>query len=249
MKKKANQTPNEIPSRPKSKRYIIMPALSSASSAANVTPIATPASPPTEEDDGEEKETIDVNGDDDHDHDTASTTTSSTATNKKQKKKQGVAAADEGTPVTNEKNATDTLPSQLRKGKKGNNKSEDKYKIGTMLAIDLYGDDNHFEAELKAYSRSANLKDLNCCWVKLKYTNGNTIRSNDLNLAKVIDLSQHDILEYVDDATTEALPMEERGYLGRRIIVQWSDGTCVFFLLVSRSMSILFISFNNNVEL
>ena len=227
-----------------------MPALSSASSAANVTPIATPASPPTEEDDGEEKETIDVNGDDDHDHDTASTTTSSTATNKKQKKKQGAGTnADEGTPVTNEKNATDTLPSQLRKGKKGNNKSEDKYKIGTMLAIDLYGDDNHFEAELKAYNRSANLKDLNCCWVKLKYTNGNTIRSNDLNLAKVIDLSQHDILEYVDDATTEALPMEERGYLGRRIIVQWSDGTCVFFLLVSRSMSILFISFNNNVEL
>ena len=247
MKKKANQTPNEIPSGPKSKCYIIMPALSSASSAANVTPIATPASPPTEEDDGEEKETIDVNGDDDDDHDTVTTTTSSTATNKKQKKKQDT--ADEGTPVTNEKNATDTLTSQLRKGKKGNNKSEDKYKIGTMLAIDLYGDGNHFEAELKAYSRSANLKDLNCCWVKLKYTNGNTIRSNDLNLAKVIDLSQHDILEYVDDATTDALPTEERGYLGRRIIVQWSDGTCVFFLLVSSSMSIFFISCNNNVEL
>ena len=99
-----------------------------------------------------------------------------------------------------------------------------KFPVGTLLAVNLFGDDNYFEARLKGYNRSANSKDKNVLWANLHYLHDDKPLQNDLNLLKVIDLSKETIVEYNDDKKKVDDDDDETGFLGRRIIVQWPDG-------------------------
>merc|ERR1712238_314601 len=80
------------------------------------------------------------------------------------------------------------------KGKNKNdndNDNTDRYTVGSLLAIDLYGDGNYFEAELQSYIQSGTSKAVtlnskgaknhsNCLWANIHYLHGDQILTNDL---------------------------------------------------------------------
>jgi len=109
-----------------------------------------------------------------------------------------------------------------KKIKKESSPKEKKYAVGSLLAVNLFGDDNYFEAVLKSYNRGSNSKNKNCLWAKMHYLHDDSYLQNDLNLLKVIDLSQEKIIELEDGKNK--LNDNEIGFLGRRIKVQWADG-------------------------
>lgn len=92
-----------------------------------------------------------------------------------------------------------------------------KYAVGSLLAVNLYGDDNYLEARLKSYNSRAN-KGKNCLWATMQYVHENgKAQQNDLNLLEAVDLSQDTIIKPGDDNSKDTV-------LGRRLIVQWNDG-------------------------
>mmetsp|Transcript_18174 Transcript_18174/g.41719 ORF Transcript_18174/g.41719 Transcript_18174/m.41719 type:complete len:401 (+) Transcript_18174:222-1424(+) len=93
-----------------------------------------------------------------------------------------------------------------------------KYPVGTKLAIDLYGHGNFFEAVIQ------NASDLNMMGVvRVQYFDKHgTVGTIDLNQTPTVELVEDNILT-LEDVKERKLSDEEKGFLGRRLTVQWED--------------------------
>jgi hypothetical protein len=69
-----------------------------------------------------------------------------------------------------------------------------KFAVGSLLAVNLFGDDNYFEAVLKGYNKSANSKDKSVLWCHMHYLHDNKTLQNDLTMMKLD--SWDDVLSY-----------------------------------------------------
>jgi hypothetical protein len=126
-----------------------------------------------------------------------------------------------------------------------------KFAVGSLLAVNLFGDDNYFEAVLKGYNKSANSKDKSVLWCHMHYLHDNKTLQNDLNLLKVIDLSKEKIINYNDDKKKVNDDDDETGFLGRRIIVQWPDGkryTGLIIKYMQNKKNFAFIKYDDGEE-
>jgi len=193
-----------------------------------------------DDDDDDKEDDLDDDDEDDDDED-------DNLCSMKVKKKRNSKA--EASSSSSKKKKSDGRGKKKGKNKtkgKGKNKNDndnddtDRYTVGSLLAIDLYGDGNYFEAELKSYIQPGTSKAVtlnskgaknnsNCLWAKLHYLHGDQVLTNDLNLLKVVDLSKETVIEKEDNEDEDDDDMKEEeedtmGFLGRRIVVQWSSG-------------------------
>lgn len=103
-------------------------------------------------------------------------------------------------------------------GDGGSRNQPKKYTVGTRLAVDLYDHGNFFEATVK------NTNDLKTKGVvKVQYFDKDeTVGTIDLNQTPTVELVQGNILA-LDDCANEHLSNDQKGFLGRRLTVQWED--------------------------
>jgi hypothetical protein len=97
-----------------------------------------------------------------------------------------------------------------------------KFPVGSIIAVDSYRDEHYHEATLQKYQRNPTKADLTHGrqWAFLSYWD--TAKSKqwvDLNIIKAIPIIPEEILTL---HTTEV--DDDKGFLGKRIIVQWKDG-------------------------
>ena len=119
------------------------------------------------------------------------------------------------------------------------------FPVGSMLAVDLYANGNFFEAVLNDYGTDEKDKDVE--QAEMHYLDDNNTKGwIDLNVIQAVELSQEKILTLND--SDDKLTDDEKGFLGRRLTVQWSDGVR-YSGMISKTMknkkNFVFISYDD----
>mmetsp|Transcript_10669 Transcript_10669/g.25682 ORF Transcript_10669/g.25682 Transcript_10669/m.25682 type:complete len:402 (+) Transcript_10669:100-1305(+) len=99
---------------------------------------------------------------------------------------------------------------------------EKKYPVGSTIAVDVYHDEHYHEAILKKYLMSANKRQMakGEQWVYIQFLDkAKTKQWIDLSCIKVIKMTPEKTIRL--DKITED---DEKGFLGKWLVVQWSDG-------------------------
>eukprot|EP00536_Pseudo-nitzschia_multiseries_P014560 jgi/Psemu1/215131/e_gw1.725.3.1 len=122
--------------------------------------------------------------------------------------------------IKKEKKSSSSSPqsSSSSVGKGNGNGSGQRYPIGTLLAVDLYGHGNFFEAVIQ------NTTDLKIDGVvRVQYFDKDeTVGTIDLNQTHTVELVEDNILT-LEDCADRDVSENEKGFLGRRLTVQWED--------------------------
>jgi len=99
---------------------------------------------------------------------------------------------------------------------------EKKYPIGSTIAVDIYHDEHYHEAIVKKYLLNTTKKQQarGEQWVYIQFLDkANTKQWIDLKCIKAIKRSPGKTLRF-----DELKPGDEKGFLGKRIVVVWPDG-------------------------
>ena len=146
---------------------------------------------------------------------------------------------------TEEDDRVRTDSEKMTKEKKASTNTQQRmYPVGTMLAVDLYANGNFFEAVLKKYRTDK--KDRDVQWAHMHYLDGNNTKGwIDLNVIQVVELSQEKLftLDGIDN-----LKDNDKGFLERRLTVQWSDGSRYHGMItkiLKNNMNFVFISYDD----
>lgn len=138
-----------------------------------------------------------------------------------------------------------TLP-KIKKETNASLQLHRKFPAGTILAVDLYTNGNYFEAVLKDYRTDKGSKNSNFAYVHYlddKETKGWV----DLNTIKVVELTEENILTR-EDCVDKYLTDEKKGFLGRRLTVQWMDDaryTGTITKIMKNKKNFVFITYDN----
>lgn len=118
-----------------------------------------------------------------------------------------------------EKSSSDQKASEYEAKRK---ELEKKYPIGSLISVDIYHDEHYHEAYVKKYLAISNKKQQakGEQWVSIQFLDkAKTKQWIDLSCIKVIKMTEENTLRL-----SEMKPGNERGFLGKRIVVVWPDG-------------------------
>ncbi len=99
---------------------------------------------------------------------------------------------------------------------------EKKFPIGSVISVDIYHDEHYHEAIVKKYLINANKRQQakGEQWVYIQFLdNAKTKQWIDLSCIKAIKMTDEKTLRL-----NELEPGDERGFLGKKIVVVWPDG-------------------------
>ena len=112
------------------------------------------------------------------------------------------------------------IDAQFKKYEMARKKLEKKYPIGCTIFVDIYRDEHYHEAIVKKYLANANKRQQAKCeqWIYIQF----------LDKSKQwIDLSCIDVVDMPPEKTLrldKLKPGDKKGFLGKRIVVEWKDG-------------------------
>ncbi len=117
-----------------------------------------------------------------------------------------------------EKSSSDTAATLFEKTRKEN---QEKYPVGSLISIDIYGDEHYHEAYVKRFQSNPKKKEIeaNEQWIYVEFVTDNSKSG--------IDLSQRTVIKMTEENTIrldKLKPGDERGFLGKRLVVEWADG-------------------------
>lgn len=97
----------------------------------------------------------------------------------------------------------------------------EKYPIGSFISVDVYGDGHYHEAVVAKLHDNPNRKQIeeNQQWIWVDFVVDNSRSGIDLNVKKAIKMTEENTIR-ID----KLKPGDERGFLGKRIVVEWADG-------------------------
>jgi len=101
-------------------------------------------------------------------------------------------------------------------------KLEKKYPIGCAIFVDIYHDEHYHEAIVKKYLANANKRQQakGEQWVYIKFFDeAKTKQWIDLSCIEVVDMPPEKTLRL-----DKLKPGDDKGFLGKRIVVEWKDG-------------------------
>ena len=101
-------------------------------------------------------------------------------------------------------------------------KLEKKYPVGSLISVDIYHDEHYHEAYVKKYlavtSKKQQVKGEH--WVSIQFSDkSKTKQWIDLSCIKVVKMTEENTLRL-----DKLKPGDDRGFLGKRIVVVWPDG-------------------------
>jgi len=147
-----------------------------------------------------------------------STTTSSRSSSSKVKREPSIKTEDESVSASRKA----MIEENSKKHEMARKELEKKYPIGSTIAVDIYHDEHYHEAILKKYLLHASKKQQakGEQWVYIHFLDkSKTKQWIDLSCIKAIKMTREKILrlDQVKKGT-------EKGFLGKRIVLEWSDG-------------------------
>ena len=117
-----------------------------------------------------------------------------------------------------EKSSSDKAVSLFEKKRK---EFHEKYPIGSLISVDVYGDEHYHEAIVAKFHANPKRREIeaNQQWIWVDFVADNSRSGIDLSQKKVIKMMEENIIR-LDKLKSG----DERGFLGKRIVVEWADG-------------------------
>ena len=148
-------------------------------------------------------------------YDESENTTNKRTTRKSETKSSTTVKKEEESSTSNKSNA-DADFDMSRKN------LEKKYPVGCTISVDVYHDEHYHEATVKKYLLNANKRQQakGEHWVYIEFFDkARTKQWIDLGCIKVIRMTPEKTLRL-----DQLKPGDDKGFLGRRIVVMWQDG-------------------------
>jgi len=111
---------------------------------------------------------------------------------------------------------------EIEKFKKARKDLEKKYPVGCTIAVDIYRDEHYHDAKVTKYLATPTKKQMEKGeqWVHIQFLdNSRSKQWIDLNYINVIRMTPENTLRL-----SEIKPTDEKGFLGKRLIIEWPDG-------------------------
>lgn len=117
-----------------------------------------------------------------------------------------------------EKISPDPVTSLFEKQRKEN---QEKYPVGSLISIDIYGDEHYHEAYVRKHQTNPKKQEIkkNEQWIWVEFVVDKSKNAIDLSKRTVIKMTEENTIRL--DKLKRG---DERGFLGKRLVVEWADG-------------------------